>query len=63
MKELILDELQFVSGGVACVKRARDLVPCAQTEWGALANDISNAVGDLGSDFGVWVWEVTHPDE
>jgi hypothetical protein len=45
MKELMWDEIASVSGGTdkgKCVKREHDVVPCAQSDLGNVANDISN---------------------
>ena len=55
MKELMWHEIAMVSGGddkggkEKCVKREHDVVPCAQSDLGNAANDISNGAYVVGS--------------
>ncbi|UUZ47299.1 hypothetical protein LP420_28330 [Massilia sp. B-10] len=52
MNELTWDEIAMVSGGAdqkKCVKREHDVVPCAQSNRGDVANDISNGAYVVGS--------------
>ena len=55
MKELMWDEIALVSGGAdkggkeKCVKRDHDIVPCAQSDVGNIANDLSNGAYVVGS--------------
>jgi hypothetical protein len=64
MKELNLEETQCVSGGTdECVKRRYDIVPCPQSREGHIGNDLSNALGEMGSAFGLWLYEVINPEE
>ncbi|NHZ91194.1 hypothetical protein F2P45_19555 [Massilia sp. CCM 8733] len=59
MHELNAEEIIMVSGG-RTVSRRFDRVPNAQSEWGKVANDAFNALGELGSDIGVGLYDLFH---
>jgi hypothetical protein len=59
MKELIAAEVDMVSGGEGKGRRY-DVVPDAQSEYGRLANDISNAAGEAGSSLGIAIYDWFH---
>lgn len=52
--------MELVSGGAKCVKRAHDVVPCPQSGYGNIANDISNGLHEVGSAIGVFIYDLFH---
>lgn len=58
MQELNLGEIEMVSGGGE--RRRFDLVPNAQSEWGNIANDVANGLGELGSSIGIGLYDLLH---
>lgn len=59
MQVLNVEEIMMVSGGKASPRRF-DMIPQAQSEWGRVANDVFNGLGELGSSIGIGLYDLLH---